>query len=485
MSGNEVKKVDWSKADVRVMREGTMITLPAVPAPMAMKDAIAILQKLDADETKIMEVIEIIEGFPLDGAVAFMKAMKQTFGWATSIDTPGWFGQKNPPKMIGVEIGPDETTQVIFGRFEIPGIEGYFETQVTSDKNGHPALCIVSKTCKRDAHLVKDLATLTRHFIKTESIYKGKAIHVRLDDEGRLSMALPPAFINTKKTNPDELILNDDVLEAVNTSVLVPIRHTEVCRNARIPLKRGVLLEGVYGVGKTLIARLSSMVCVENGWTFIMIDRPETLAAALEFAGRYSPALVFVEDIDRSTEDRSDEANDLLNTIDGILSKDAEVITVMTTNHVEKINKAMLRPGRLDAVITIQTPDAKSVERLIRLYARDMLKAETTLERVGIELKGQIPATIREVVERAKLRGIPKMEDGRFVLTEDDLLYAAKEMNMHLALLNRKPEHIPTPGEKIEEGISEIISGVGNETGMEKIQDIHRSVSKIRVAVGA
>jgi hypothetical protein len=484
MLNKEVQKVDWGKADVRVERAGKMIRLPAEPGPMPMKEAIAVLQKLDADETKEMEVIELIEGFPLDGAVAFMKAMKETFGWATSIDTPGFFGPK-PPKMIGVETGPNETTQVIFGRFEIPGIPGYFETHVAADKNQHPCLAIVSKTQKRDAHLVKELAARTRHYIKTESIYKGKAIHVRLDEDGSLSMELPPAFIDTSKTNPEELILNADVLESVNTSVLTPIRHTQVCRDSKIPLKRGILLEGKYGVGKTLIAKLSAMVCVQNGWTFIMIDRPETLAAGLEFANRYAPSLVFVEDIDRATEERDDEANDILNTIDGILSKDAQVITVMTTNHVEKINQAMLRPGRLDAVITIQTPDAISVERLIRLYARDMLNPATTLQRVGVELEGQIPATIREVVERSKLRAIPRMVDGRFIVTEDDLLHAAKEMQMHLALLNRKADHEPSPGEMIEKGISLIVGGVGGSNGMEKIERISKNVTKIRQAVGA
>jgi SpoVK/Ycf46/Vps4 family AAA+-type ATPase len=70
----------------------------------------------------------------------------------------------------------------------------------------------------------------------------------------------------------------------------------------KVPLKRGVLLEGPYGTGKTLTAFVTAKKCVENGWTFIMLDRVAALKEALTFARMYAPAVVFAEDIDRSVE---------------------------------------------------------------------------------------------------------------------------------------------------------------------------------------
>ncbi len=172
---------------------------------------------------------------------------------------------------------------------------------------------------------------------------------------------------------------------------------------ARIPLKRGILLEGPYGCGKTMSANVTSKICIENGWTFILLDDVGALKDALLFAQRYAPAVVFSEDIDRVIEQRDDRGNDLLNTIDGILAKDSQVITVLTTNFVEKLDKAMLRPGRLDAVISLRAPDADSVQRLVNIYARGLLADGENLIAVGEALAGNIPATIREVVERSKL----------------------------------------------------------------------------------
>src|SRR5262249_6291709 len=138
---------------------------------------------------------------------------------------------------------------------------------------------------------------------------------------------------------------------------------------------------------------------------------------------------------DRVADKRDERGNDLLNTIDGILAKDAKVITVLTTNFVERLDPAMLRPGRLDAVISVRAPEAKSVIRLLHIYARGLLDAKSDLTEVGHSLAGNIPATIREVVERSKLAMIGRGADS---INAEDLLIAANGMKEHLALLAPK-----------------------------------------------
>src|SRR5262249_9702485 len=112
---------------------------------------------------------------------------------------------------------------------------------------------------------------------------------------------------------------------------------------------------------KTLTAYVTAKKSSSNNWTFIYLDRVAGLHEAFRFAKQYAPSVIFAEDIDRAVngDDRTTDIDDVLNTIDGIESKGGEIITILTTNHVDQINRAMLRPGRLDAVISIQAPDAE------------------------------------------------------------------------------------------------------------------------------
>lgn len=445
LNPNEEKRKPsvWETRKVGIKRKGSSIVLPANPEEMPVPDAIKALKDLQEQEDKEVRVYAKFEGYPLDAALACVKAMEATFGWANSVDTPGFFGS-NPPTMVNIEVAPGEYAQIPFGRFEVPGIEGYLQFGTS---NGQ--FSMYGDWRKKDASKFDLVVAEARRILREESIYKGVALKVQTDAHGKLTVKTPPTFINTKAIRQDELVLNDDVEEMVSTSVFVPVKNTEQCRAAGIPLNRGVLLEGTYGVGKTMTALMTAKVCTDNGWTFLLLEDANDLAEGLMFAQRYAPAVVFCEDIDRVTQERNDAANELLNTIDGILTKDSEVIAIMTTNHVEHINKAMLRPGRLDSVISVSAPDAKSVQRLIHLYSRGLLSEGETLDRVGKELAGQIPATIREVVERAKLRAIPHMNGSGLHITEQDLLHAAHEMKVHLELLNRQPAQEPTAAERL------------------------------------
>ena len=199
---------------------------------------------------------------------------------------------------------------------------------------------------------------------------------------------------------------------------------------------------------------MTARVCQENGWTFILLDRVQGLRVALEFANRYSPAVVFAEDIDRIASERDESANDLINTIDGVLSKRAEIMTVLTTNFAEKLNPVILRPGRLDAVISLRAPSADTAEKLIRHYAGKLLAVTESVTAAGHELAGQIPASIRECVERAKL-GMVGRGDNK--ISESDLVIAAKTMKNHLNLLNRDNKKT-TAAERLATSLQEVVS---------------------------
>jgi transitional endoplasmic reticulum ATPase len=444
-------KINWDRLDVGIEHAGRVITLPGDPGKMPTEKAIEALTRKLKDESQTFNVHEAIDAYVLDAAVAFVKAMTNLYGWASpaTVIQKTMFGtRRNPPQMISVKIGhrDEDVVQCPFGAFNIPGVDEMIYTVVDENNKGQQIFIIHAEIKKKDKHLLLELANETRRIVREESIYKGKAIRLAVDDYGSLNFNDPPTFLNVSVK--EDLIFDRDIEAMIVDNILVPVMHTDACRKLKVPLKRGVLLEGRYGTGKTLVARDLARICEANNWTFILLDKVQGLRVALEFANRYAPAVVFAEDIDRIMTDRDEAANDLVNVIDGVISKRAEIMTVLTTNFVEKLNPVILRPGRLDAVISLKAPQA------------------------GKELSGQIPASIRECVERAKLGMIGR---GDKHLSDLDLVTAAKTMKNHLELLNRDLRQ-PSVAEKLAESLHEV---VGNGTGaiLEKmakqVRDIH------------
>ncbi len=468
----------WDTVDPDIDYKGKAITLPNDPLKMPIRQAIKTLQRKADDEEQETQVIEKIDTYPMDGAVALAYAMKEIYGWASPVPEMSFFGPV-PPTLRNIKTGPnpEDVIQVPWGSFVLPNVEGKLSTKAAPDE-GRMKLFLVALVKKKDAHIVVELAAKTREILKSRSIYKGKAIRLRTNHDGDLDPAMDPEFLPTAYINPGELVLNPGEGDQIETALWTPIRNTEACLQHKIPLKRGILLEGPYGCGKSMTANVTSKVSVDNGWTFILLDDVRALKDALLFAKRYSPAVVFAEDVDRVASVRDERGNDLLNTIDGILSKDSQVITVLTTNFVERLDVAMLRPGRLDAVISVKAPGPDSVQKLVRIYSRGLLEEGTELTEVGAALAGNIPATIREVVERAKLGMIGRKANA---VSAADLLVSADGMKAHLELLKPKQKEM-TNREMLGFATEEIIRDAVRDSGLndsyhKKIEDIHAYVS--------
>lgn len=406
-----------------------------IPETMSYQSAIDSLTRRMQYEQEVTCFTEQINGFVWDAALALNKAMAKLFGWATPEPVKGFFGDE-PPKMISVETGYEETTLVPWGRFSLPGINGYIETGV-AQKGGRLILSISATVRRKHEAQVKALAETARELLKTESVYRGKAFKLRFKDENGNDERMPmPSFIDLRKVKEGELIFSDEVNRAIETSIFTPVRNVEKCREFKIPLKRGILLYGPYGTGKSLTSAVTAKLCTQHGWTFLYCERADELADMVKLAHHYQPAVIFCEDIDRAVSgDRSTAMDDILNIIDGIESKSVELMVILTTNHVETINRALLRPGRLDAVINVLPPDAKAAEKLLRLYGRGLIPANADLSEVSRLLDGKIPAVIRECAERAKLSAIKLGLEGKMILTGEALTDAARTMQDQLDLL--------------------------------------------------
>ena len=467
----------WDKLDTQIEHSGRAIVLPALPGNMPLEKAVEAMQRRIKDEEQIFSVHEIIDAYPHDGAVAFYKAMRELYGFASPETERTFFGPK-PPQMVSIKTGPglNDVMQCPIGKFRLPGVDEPVSAIFYND-DGKMVFLIHGNVKKRDQHILLELATKTREIVKRESIYRGKPIRLGVDGDGDLNLTNPPEFLDVSDISESHLLFNKDIQHQIDTNILVPLKETARCRQHKIPLKRGILLEGPFGCGKSLTARMTARVAEQNGWTFVLLDNVSGLKAALEFANRYAPAVVFAEDIDRIISERDDAANDLINMIDGVVSKTSEIMIVLTTNFVEKLDPVILRPGRLDAVISIVAPDQSTVQKLMRYYAGDLLPASEDLTQAGEAMAGQIPASIRECVEKAKLGMIGRKANK---ISNADLVVAGKVMQNHLNLLNRKGAEV-SAGDKLATALRDVVTN-GSGAHLEKIETL---VKEVHFQVGA
>ena len=431
-----------------IVRLGEKLVLPE---KMTAEDAVKLLQARMAYEETRVEIVRTLNTFIWDGANALAEALDEKFGWAQAVNNPS-FWSDGIPKLITMEIGIGKTKQIPWGKFQLPGIDGFVVTQAIK-KDGRWIFQVTATVKRKHEVEMHELFRLMETKLAEKSIYRGKAIAVRFKDDDGETIPLPePKFMDVAKANPKQLILPKAVKADIEVNLFTPISRMDECKALGIPTKRGVLLAGRFGVGKTLAARIAGKLAVDNGITYVYCQRSDEFAEVVEFAKQYQPSVVFCEDIDRVLKGGRDQDMDhILNTIDGIDNKDADVIVVLTTNSMKEINAAMLRPGRLDAVIWVAEPDAEAVVELIRMYGGKLVAKETdeALLQVGHDLAGQIPSVIREVVERSKLAALNLLKRGEplTAVSASALKTASHSMKVQLDLLHDKQNEQPEPGD--------------------------------------
>ncbi|EIW6162719.1 ATP-binding protein [Salmonella enterica subsp. enterica serovar Saintpaul] len=466
-----------------IVYHGDKIT---IPQGMSVTDAIDLLERQRDYLEEDVEISRTFEVFPWDGANALSVCLKNKYGWAAAEGTPSFFG-KRPPKMITIEVAYGETKRIPWGRFSLPGVEGFIQTSAEMRK-GRLCFAIVGQVKRKDEANIEALFNTIGDYLAENSIYAGKAIKIRFrDDQGKLLEMPEPHFLDTSHITRDMLVYSRDVEEDIATNLFTPIERLQDCIANGIPVKRGVLLGGPYGTGKTMAATVASKLAVDNGITYLYVPHCDELADAIEFAKQYNrtAAVVFCEDIDRAVNgERSVEMDDILNILDGIDTKNSKIITVLTTNHLENINPAMLRPGRLDSIINVNAPDAEAVERLIRLYGVGTIASDADLSASGELLAGAIPAVIAEVVKRAKLVQLQHQAPGTMVenISAEAVYAAGLTMQDQIRLLaeqSAKKVVEPTFKEVMGDALLHALDKTPLADTASKVNVVHEKISRL------
>jgi len=371
---------------------------------------------------------------PYDGAYALSKAMERLFG----------FSVQDGAQVQVVVNAKGETISVPWGRFEVPGIGGYIYTDYTFEDD-RVVFQVVAEIQNKYRDAFNKLIDLARKVFLTESIYRGKDLHAEFSDKrGSLKPIPEIKFMDTQAAV--QPIFNRDIEDQMKYDVNAYLTHSEEIRAQHGTLKRGILLAGPYGTGKTLTAGYMAKLAVENGFTFIYTTARD-VPHALDFAQTYQPAVVFAEDVESvAGHERTDSVNTLLNKLDGVDSKHFDVIAVFTTNHSDKLSAAMLRPGRIDVVVNVLEPDSEAVMRLVNCYAKSELVENDDFSEAVQMLAGMIPAVIAEAVSRARVRALVNNVGSELKISNADLVGAAKSVRAERNVI-AAPQEQPHPAE--------------------------------------
>jgi cell division protease FtsH len=196
---------------------------------------------------------------------------------------------------------------------------------------------------------------------------------------------------------------------------------------ARIP--RGVLLVGPPGTGKTLLARA---VAGEAGVPFFSTSASEFVEMFVGIgasrvrdlfnqARRNSPAIIFIDELDAigrqrgagmggGHDEREQTLNQILVEMDGF-EESVNVIVVAATNRADVLDPALMRPGRFDRQITVDLPDVRGREAILRIHLKGKPAAsDVDASVLARQTPGFAGANLANLVNEAALHAARKGE---------------------------------------------------------------------------
>ena len=209
-------------------------------------------------------------------------------------------------------------------------------------------------------------------------------------------------------------------------------------------LPKGILIYGKPGVGKTLIAKA---IAGEAGVPFYEISASELqsiyvggaeekIRSLFDEAIEHTPAIIFIDELDsiavkRYTNNSNRYAasivNQLLACMDGF-EKNTGIIVIAATNHIDKLDDAILRNGRFDRKIYIHEPDKEARQKLIEYYTSDKVMAEEVDIGRLIDLTyGLTGADIQTILNEAAILAV---RHGKKAIDEETIMEAFRKVEI-------------------------------------------------------
>ncbi|MFO0847057.1 MAG: AAA family ATPase [Gemmataceae bacterium] len=262
--------------------------------------------------------------------------------------------------------------------------------------------------------------SLTRS-VRHGRAFRGKVLSIEAGCYGGASVR----FHELPEVRREQVILPEVLLQRIERQAMGMTRHADRLKAAGRHLKRGILLHGKPGTGKTLSAMYLAAQMPDRTVLVLTGGGMGSIETACGLARLLQPSTVILEDVDLIGIERQGQqvgANallfELLNQMDG-LGEDADILFLLTTNRPDHLEPALAaRPGRVDLAIEVPLPDADCRRRLFDLYARGLKLAWTDPDRWVARTQGVSAAFIRELLRKAAVLAAEDAPDGELAVAD-------------------------------------------------------------------
>ena len=218
----------------------------------------------------------------------------------------------------------------------------------------------------------------------------------------------------------------DSIKEELQEAVEWPLKYPEIFEHMKANPPKGIMLYGPPGTGKTLLAKA---VANESEANFISVKGPELLSkwvgesekAVREIfrkARQASPAIIFLDEVDALTPTRGGGFGDshvtervisqMLTELDG-LEELKDVVVIATTNRLDIVDDALLRPGRFDRLLEVPLPDLEARKDIITIHLKGKpLDKDVDVDKLAEKTQGYSGADLSAVCNTAIMLVIKK-----------------------------------------------------------------------------
>ena len=206
----------------------------------------------------------------------------------------------------------------------------------------------------------------------------------------------------------------DDVIEALEANIIIPLEQDELANEFGIKPKRGVLLAGPPGTGKTTVGRAlahrlrSKFFLIDGTYISGSDNFYARIQHVFEAAKNNAPAIIFIDDSDVIFENKEDFGlyRYLLTMLDGLESESNKRICVMmTTMDVASVPPALVRSGRIELWLETRHPDRNARLEILQDRAGLLPEALRNIElgQLSDETEGLTGADLRRLIDDSKI----------------------------------------------------------------------------------
>ncbi len=218
----------------------------------------------------------------------------------------------------------------------------------------------------------------------------------------------------------------DDVKEAVNKRIILPMRRPDIYKRFNKEIGGGVLLYGPPGTGKTMIAKAIANEAQADFYAVKCSDivskwfgeSEKNIKELFETARKSERAIIFFDEFEAIGAKRGDGSSDaisrmvpeLLAQIQGFATSNQQLLLLAATNRPWDIDSAFLRPGRFNEMIYIGLPDYEARLYMIKRNFKDVpISKDLHFEDIARDTEGFNGADVKELCERMKDGPISRM----------------------------------------------------------------------------